>query len=138
LQFEIKGGYRTVYNQIVQPDRVFTVSRYFLDYWLPLLSPSLAWLIVAFRQRAFWNGQRDWCIVSQERIAREAGVSSRTARRQLSSAYMAWFLAGQARRRFRPDLGRKVYDISSYVVYQDDPLVPQHQAGLVALLAQWR
>jgi len=43
----------TAYAQITQPQRVVVLPRYFVNHWLPLLGPSPAWLVLAFRQAAF-------------------------------------------------------------------------------------
>jgi hypothetical protein len=43
----------SAYAEIAQPQKVVVVPRYFISHWLPLLGPSLAWLVLAFRQAAF-------------------------------------------------------------------------------------
>jgi len=42
----------TKYLAIINPQAIFRVSRFFIDYWLPLLGPRYAWLVVAIRQAA--------------------------------------------------------------------------------------
>lgn len=52
------------YETIVQPQRIFPINAYFLDHWLPYLTPAQAWLIIALRQQAYHNKQQNWCEVA--------------------------------------------------------------------------
>jgi hypothetical protein len=131
----IQPAYRTIYNAIVQPNRVFTISQYFLRYWLPQLKPSLAWLIIALQQRCYWNEQKNWCTVSQEKLAQDTGLSERTIRSLLKEPQITWFMTHRKQYRYNAQLGRTVRDRTVYAIYQDDPLTPEHQAGLARLLA---
>ena len=44
-------------EQIIQPNRIFRVTDYFVDYWLPLLKPSAAWLVIALQQ-SYWHKEK--------------------------------------------------------------------------------
>ena len=135
-RLEVESGYHSAYNAVVQPERVFTVSRYFLRHWLPLLDPALAWLIVALRQRCYWNSQQSWCVVSQEQLGQDLGVDRRTVIRQMKKPYFGWFVQDKRRYRYDQKLGRKVQDRKQYTVFQDDPLTPAHLTGLAAVLKE--
>jgi hypothetical protein len=134
----LKPGYHTIYNAVVQPHRVFTVTQYFLRFWLPLLKPSPAWLIITLQQRCYWNGTRDWCEVSQERLGRDIGLTDRGVRKLLKKCpYASWFIMkAQQQYCYDPSLGRQIRDRKKYTIYQSDPLTPQHQTGLAAILSK--
>ena len=133
----IQGTYNTLYNAITQPDRKFVVSHYFLDEWVPILGPSMAWLVVALRQRCFWNRRQDWCIVDKATLAREAALQERTIERSLRKPFSDWFVIQVKHRyRYRTDLGKKVRDKNQYQLLLDEPLAPRHQIGLAKLLQQ--
>ena len=133
---EIRGYYSTSYTQIVQPERIFAVTDYFRRYWVPLLKPGPAWLVVALRQRCFWNGQRDWCVVSRDTLARESGVAIRTADNYLDLPLIDWFVTGRQPRYSRTHEGAKRRDWTHYDLRLDEPLTPAHQAALAALAAE--
>ena len=133
---EIRGYYTTTYTKIVQPERIFAVTDYFRRYWVPLLKPGPAWLVVALRQRCFWNGQRDWCVVSRDTLARESGVAIRTADNYLDLPLVDWFVTGRQPRYTRTSEGAKRRDWTHYDLRLDEPLTPAHQAALAALAAE--
>ncbi len=131
----LQGKYLTAYNAIVQPEKVFSVTRYFLDHWWPILGPAQAWLIIALRQRCFWNDRRDWCIVDSGVLAREAGIGRTTLFKAAGSDDpVAWFFQRTRRRRYDHAMGREVATSNRYTVVLDDPLAVVHQRGLAARL----
>ncbi|RME51220.1 MAG: hypothetical protein D6796_01430, partial [Caldilineae bacterium] len=133
----LQGIYNTLCHAITRPDRKFAVTRYFLDEWVPLLGPSLAWLIVALRQRCFWNDRRDWCVVDQATLARETALKPRSIERNLQKPYADWFVLEVTRRyRYRRSMGKKVRDRNRYHLLLTEPLSPRHQVGLETLLQQ--
>jgi hypothetical protein len=133
---EVRGYYTTGYTKIVQPERIFAVTDYFRRYWVPLLKPGPAWLVVALRQRCYWNGQRDWCTVSRETLAQESGVAIRTADNYLDLPLVAWFVTGRQARYSRTRDGAKRRDWTHYDLRLDEPLTPAHQAALMALAVE--
>ena len=133
---EVRGYYTTTYTRIVQPERIFAVTDYFRRYWVPLLKPGPAWLVVALRQRCFWNGQRDWCVVSRQFLAQESGIAIRTADNYLDLPLVNWFIAGRRARYSLTRDGAKQRDWTHYDVRLDEPLTPAHQAALAALAAE--
>jgi len=71
----LKGAYASAYEAIVRPSRVWAISRYFLERWVPTCNwrPALegvirqdsgngagqfSWLVVLFRQIVVWNARR--------------------------------------------------------------------------------
>ncbi|HXV44789.1 MAG TPA: hypothetical protein VEC96_17130, partial [Anaerolineae bacterium] len=133
----LQGVYNTLYNATTRPDFRFVISRYFIDEWVPLLGPSLAWLIVGLRQQCFWNRRRDWCILDKATLARETALDERTIERCFKKPFSNWFLVDISHRyQYRTQLGKKVRDKNRYQLLLDEPLSPRHQIGLAALLRQ--
>lgn len=137
----LQEAYANVYNEIVKPDRVFVATQYFRKKWLPLLGPSLAWVIVALRQHCYWNKEtgekRDWCLISQEELANEVGISVATLKRLLKHEHADKFII-DITHRYRYDRKRRkqVRRKSMYRIRMDDPLIPEDEVRLKDLLAQ--
>lgn len=128
--FLIQEAYANIYNEIVQPDKVFVATQYFRQKWVPLLGPSLAWVILALRQHCYWNRQtgemRNWCLITQEELAREVGVTEATVRRLFKQEYADRFIIDVSHRyRYDASLGKQVRKQSMYQVRMDDPLVDE-------------
>ncbi|NJN96839.1 MAG: hypothetical protein HC875_23400 [Anaerolineales bacterium] len=135
--FHLHGVYNTLYNATTRPDFRFVVSRYFIDEWVPLLGPSLAWLVVGLRQQCFWNHRRDWCIVDKATLSRETALDERTIERCFKKPYSAWFVIEVSHRyQYRTQIGKKVRDKNRYQLLLDEPLSPRHQLGLAALIRE--
>lgn len=135
--FHLHGVYNTLYNATTRPDFRFVVSRYFIDEWVPLLGPSLAWLVVGLRQQCFWNHRRDWCIVDKATLSRETALDERTIERCFKKPYSAWFVIEVSHRyQYRTQIGKKVRDKNRYQLLLDEPLSPRHQLGLAALIQE--
>jgi len=138
---EVQAIYANLYNEIVKPDQVFVQTQYFRTQWVPRLNPSLAWLIVALRQHCYWNKktgeQRDWCIIDQDELGAEIGVSGRSVRRLLKMEYADQFVV-EVKKRYRYDqaAGKRVRTKTRYRVRMDDPLTPEDQARLKERLAE--
>ena len=128
--FELKGVYHTLYNAITRPDFKFSVTRYFIDEWLPVLGVSSAWLIVGLRQHCYWNRRQSWCIVDKATLAKDTSLDERTIERSLNKGFAPWFVTVAHRYRYRTDLGKRVRDKNRYELLLDDPLSPRHQLGL--------
>lgn len=137
----LQEAYANVYNEIVKPDRVFVATQYFRKKWLPLLGASLAWVIVALRQHCYWNREtgekRDWCLISQEELASEVGISVATLKRLLKHEHADKFII-DITHRYRYDRKRRkqVRRKSMYRIRMDDPLTPEDEVRLKELLAQ--
>jgi hypothetical protein len=137
----LQEAYANIYNELVKPDKVFVASQYFRQRWVPLLGPTLAWVIIALRQHCYWNKntgeKRDWCRVSQEGLAREVGIGITTLKRLLKHEHAGKFiLAAASRYRYDPKLRKQVREPCTYRIRMDDPLIPEDEARLKELLAQ--
>jgi hypothetical protein len=142
--------YGDLYNEIVRPERKYTISHYMRTRWAPLLGAARLWFVTALRQRCFWNNKQDWCIVDKDTLARESGLSLRTVNRIIARADQAddespspdpdrdectsWFFDKKRRRRYNQRIARTVNAPNRYHVLLDDPLTPDDQAALARLL----
>ena len=115
------------------PERVFRVTHFFIDHWLPLLGPSLAWLVVAMQQACWRNGTRHPSgQVSQRQLGQFCGLKRETVNRHLNNPQnlVNWFLST-----VDPVHDSKGGRTSNrYHVYLNDPLPPRIILGLRALL----
>ncbi len=79
-QVEIQPTYGLLYDEIVQPEHVTLVSRYFLRH-LRVLGPDLGWLYFGFRQAAYNTGARGGSRHARftgQAIASMSGITERT------------------------------------------------------------
>ena len=137
----LQEAYANIYNEIVKPDRVFVASQYFRQKWVPLLGPALAWVIIALRQHCYWSKdtghKRDWCLISQDELAAETGLSVATLKRLLKQEYADRFIIDVAYRyRYDREKRKQVRKNSRYRLRMDDPLVPEDEERLKKLLAE--
>jgi hypothetical protein len=137
----LQEAYANVYNEIVKPDKVFVATQYFRKRWVPLLGPALGWVITALRQHCYWNKgtgeMRDWCLVTQQELADEVGISVSTLKRLLQHEHAGKFIADVTHRyRYDASLQKQVRKPSMYRVRMDDPLVPEDGERLKELVAQ--
>jgi hypothetical protein len=144
--------YGDLYNEIVRPERKYTISHYLRTQWGPLLGATRLWFVIALRQRCYWNKKQDWCVVDKRTLARESGLSLRTVNRIISAGepsppsqlpnrpttpdYTSWFFAKECRRRYSERIGKTVNAPNRYRVLLDDPLTPRDQARLRRTLRQ--
>jgi hypothetical protein len=55
---QVEGIYSQPYNEIVKPDQIWPVSKYFLRRWTPYLTPARFWTVIAARQLAYRLGDK--------------------------------------------------------------------------------
>lgn len=77
---DVAGFYTQPYNEIVKPERVWAVSKYFLRRWVPYyLGPTRFWLVVAARHLAYLHGgDRTNFRAHDAHMTAEAACSRRT------------------------------------------------------------
>ena len=83
-------------DEFVHPNRVIVIPGYF-QRWLPYLGPTLAWIVVAFRQAMFMATHREARTdvdfeISPVSVARWAGISRTTLWRKLDDWMLGWFI----------------------------------------------
>lgn len=55
---QVVGFYSQPYNEIVKPEQIWPVSKYFLRRWTPYLNPTRFWAVIAARQLAYRLGDK--------------------------------------------------------------------------------
>jgi hypothetical protein len=83
-------------DEFVHPNRVIVIPGYF-QRWLPYLGPTLAWIVVAFRQAMFMATHREARTdvdfeISPVSVARWAGIGRTTLWRKLDDWMLGWFI----------------------------------------------
>ena len=142
--FQVVGYYSQPYNEIVHPDRVWRVPKYFLRRWGPYLSPSRFWAVVAARQFAYWNDKCRWFTVYDKRFAQEAQLSTihfRRLKTEINEADQAisLFLSKKElaeNERYHVVNGQTKPKPTTYTIRLDDPLTPADGLHLANWLQQ--
>jgi len=126
---ELTEFHDSAYAAVVQPQKVVVLPRYFITHWLPALGPSLAWLVLAFRQAAFvanCDQPESVRALSVRRLSRWAGLSHGQIWNLIQkSSLLPWFV-----RRIRRATERSESDL--WGVRTAIPLAPHHIALLQA------
>lgn len=78
---KVKGFYSQAYHDLVQPNQVWSVQKYFLRRWAPYLSPTRFWAIVAARQLAYRCGKTKTFTAYDGQMAKQAQLSRAHYRR---------------------------------------------------------
>ena len=83
-------------DEFVHSNRVIVIPGYF-QRWLPYLGPTLAWIVVAFRQAMFMATHREArtdvdFVISPASVARWAGIGRTTLWRKLDDWMLGWFI----------------------------------------------
>lgn len=120
---------------------MFVGTQYFRRKWVPLLGASLAWVIMALRQHCYWSREtgekRDWCLISQDELAAEAGISVATLKRLLKHEHAPRFIIDITHRyRYDPQKRKQVRRKSMYRIRMDDPLTPEDEIKLKEKVAE--
>ena len=87
--------YLSQYDEIVRPERVISVPRYYLR-WIPYLGADLAWIPIGFRQVAYFRGlafeEGDLFRCSYRELALWSGMSERNLYRKVNDPRLGWFI----------------------------------------------
>jgi hypothetical protein len=133
---ELETRYLSVYDEIVKPERVIAIPRYYLR-WIPWLGVDLAWLPIGFRQAAYLYGSRheggEVFEASASDIARWSGMSVRTFWRRVHDPYLRWFVRkveGETIFRWNEREGKLEKRPNRWQVVMSMPLTPADQASL--------
>lgn len=91
----IEPSYLSAYDELVRPERIVAVPRYYLR-WIPYLGVDLAWIPIGFRQVAFLKGcafeEGDEFEASSAEIALWSGLSRRSFWRKINDPMLGWFV----------------------------------------------
>lgn len=141
---QLIGYYSQPYNEIVHPDRVWRVPKYFLRRWGPYLSPSRFWAVVAARQFSYWNDKCHWFTVYDKRFAQEAQLSTihfRRLKTEINEANqpISLFLSKKElaeHEKYHVVNGQTKPRPTTYTIRLDDPLTPADGLHLANWLQQ--
>jgi hypothetical protein len=132
----VEGIYSQPYNEIVKPDQIWPVSKYFLRRWTPYLTPSRFWTVIAARQLAYRLGNKRRFECYDGLLYKEAGTSRANfyrikAEMDQADSAISLFISRQ------PTQYQRDGDITKpgptvYYVRLDDVLTPGDAAHLTA------
>ena len=116
LQLKIRVAYQSLRDALTEPHKVVVVPGYFRR-WVPFLGPSLAWIVVAFRQMMYLGTRHKvkpnlTFRTSPQQVARWAGIARNTLWRNMKDHRLRWFLS-------QPDPDRHIYEFMAMM-----PLTP--------------
>jgi hypothetical protein len=137
----IAPRYLSRYEEIVRPERVVSIPRYYLR-WIPYLGVDLAWIPIAFRQVAYFRGlgfeAGDEFQCSHRELALWAGMSERNLYRKINDPRLGWFIQ-RADQEVAWSVGKDGAphrEALSWVVMMSMPLTPADQLSLERFLRQ--
>jgi len=144
---EIKPFYWDLRSRVIRPWETVQTTRYFWYKWRPVLGPTYTLLLMDLRilaAEALEHGPTQALSVTQDELARRAGLSRPTVERHLSpSAFKdskRWFLSKFVkpyhRYEYNEEKRRKVRAPNGYEVALDDPLLPEDEERLRGLYAE--
>jgi hypothetical protein len=107
LQLKVRVAYQSLRDALIEPHKVVVVPGYFRR-WVPFLGPTLAWIVVAFRQMMYLGTRHKvkpnvTFRTSPQQVARWAGMARNTLWRNLKDHRLRWFL-------IQPDPDQHVYE----------------------------
>lgn len=84
-------GYASALNEIIKPDKILVLTRYFLRRWMPLLGDNGTRIIIALRSIGYYNRQtgetRDGVEIDLPELAALCGISVPTVKRESGEAH---------------------------------------------------
>lgn len=142
---EVVADYHERKNALIKPHHAILVTDYFRKQWVPLLGPSIGWLILALRRRAYRNYKtgetRDGFKTTYEDLAHEIGMSYPTIQRAMQKKCTECEKEHDIIEHFVPERkpiikevarlgGQRVRVGTFFRVYMDDPLTPADEKRL--------
>ena len=152
---EVVPGYYSAVNEIIEPDKVLVVTRYFVRRWMPALGDNGTRIVLALRSLGYYNRQtgekRDGIEIDLPELAAMCGISVPTLKREFgerhdkSRASIPGSLQNPALHQFvkkdrqywrDPVTNRLLRTANVYRVMMDDPIheedLPKLQEVLIA------
>ncbi len=116
LQLKIRVAYQSLRDALIEPHKVVVIPGYFRR-WVPFLGPTLAWIVVAFRQMMYLGTRHKVSPhvtfrTSPQQVARWAGIARNTLWRNMKDHRLRWFLK-------QPDPDQHIYEFMATM-----PLTP--------------
>lgn len=152
---DVVPGYHSAVNEIIEPDKVLVVTRYFVRRWMPALGDNGTRIVLALRSLGYYNRQtgekRDGIEIDLPELAAMCGISVPTLKREFgerhdkSRAPIPGSLQNPALHQFvkkdrqywrDPVTNRLLRTANIYRVMMDDPIheddLPKLQEVLIA------
>jgi hypothetical protein len=139
--------YHSAVNEIVEPDKYVSCSRYFVRRWMPLLGGVATQVVLALRSLGYHNvktgEKRDGIEIEFPELAELVGVSVPTLKRLLHADEATGVLTNDVLARFvtkdrqywrDPVTNRVLRSANVYRVKMDDPLHEDDEARLNEIL----
>lgn len=124
---------RSVYDQVVEPQKLVPVPIYMFQHWLSVLGASAFWVAVAMRQVSFVSREDDVCVVkpiSTRTLAKWAPLEYRQIARWLNKeGFSSWFYKKE----------KEGYEdvAPEYLVWSQVPVSPHHLAWIEDYFKQY-
>jgi hypothetical protein len=143
-RFELALQFRRYWEEIVDPEKVVSISRYFVNYWLPILGPYFSSMVLAFKQMRYLHQARaeePFEALGSE-ILQWLCVDESTFYRRLNQPHplLSWFIeeAPSIGPRYeRTKSGKVRRKPRKYLVYGGVPLSPPHQVAIEKQLIEF-
>lgn len=131
----IEEVFQSLRTSITQPDRIVVVPKYLLR-WVPLISPDMFWMVVAFRQARFLStvhtDQSKPFTARADEIYRWCGMSRATFWRNIDRPELGWFIERLPQNNWGVDAGsgRPKQNPNRYRMMVDLPITPMDAEDL--------
>jgi hypothetical protein len=140
-RLEIMFQFRRYWEMIVDPEKVVSIGRYFVKYWLPILGPDFSSMVLAFKQLRYLHdaGTNEPFSIYVSELLQWQGISKSTFYRRLEDPHplLAWFIEEAPSVGVyyeNPKPGRIRQKPKQYIVYGGTPLSPPHHRVVHDLL----
>lgn len=84
-------GYRSAVNEIIEPDKILVMTRYFVRRWMPILGENGTRIVLALRSLGYYNRQtgekRDGIEIDLPELAALCGISLPTLKREFGERH---------------------------------------------------
>ena len=87
----VRPGYASALNEVIEPDKILVLTRYFVRRWMPLLGDNGTRIVIALRSLGYFNRQtgetRDGVEIDLPELAALCGVSVPTIKREFGEKH---------------------------------------------------
>ena len=88
---EVVPGYHSAVNEIIEPDKVLVLTRYFVRRWMPILGENGTRIVLALRSLGYYNRQtgekREGIEIDLPELAALCGLSVATLKREFGERH---------------------------------------------------
>ncbi len=141
-RLDVLFQFRRYWDAIVDSEKVISISRYFVNYWLPILGPTFSSIVLAFKQLRYLHrsNSHEPMEVSAQEILQWLRVDYSTFYRNMNKPHplLPWFIeqTPSVGPKFKKsEDGKLRRKLRKYIVYAGVPLSPPHQIAVEILLS---